>query len=987
MTPRSTASTQPTTIPETRVASGFVLVDERPVPLLKLSLQRYRHPSGAQHYHLASEDEHRAFNLAFGTLPDDSTGMPHILEHLVLCGSELYPVRDPFFMMIRRSLNTFMNAMTGGETTYYPFASQVDKDFQNLLTIYLDATFKPHLHPLDFAQEGWRLEPKDAADRDPDASGWQFKGVVYNEMKGAMGNTEALMSEALDRILLPDTPFRHNSGGDPAVIPELSHADLVAFHARHYAAANACFVTYGRLDLADLHARFEPYLAHRTGQPLPPLVAQAPIRPPAAVDVPVPLQEGQDPRDLSLARLAWVWGDCSTLSEQLLGELFDQLLLGHAGAPLRLALESSGLGRALGWSGFSTTGRNGVVSAALKGMDPARYDELPPLVEGVLAELAEQGFPDEEVAAALHQLELSRRTISGDRFPFGLELTFRVVEAWRSDEDPLGYLDMEAALESLRERVATPGFWQTLIRKRLLDNPHRSFLRARPEPGYNADQAAAEQRRLDARVAALDTGQREALLRSAEDLAQRQASQDDVSVLPDLALSDVPSERRWAQGRPATPGLSIFETGTNGILHQVVTLPLTGLSAEDVALLPLLTRAIGELGVGRLDYRQQAARLNALCGGVSAWTDLRGRPDDLGRMRGRLLLEISGLARRESEWSGILAETLSEQRFDEHDRLRELLEQSLAGLQQRVSWSGNSLALSAAARGFGGPAGLSHQLGGLGRLAWLKAFEQEARADAGRVTALAERLAKLLAHLRGGSVRLALIGDAAAEPAIQASLLRAWEGWALDPAEQPEESVLPTREASTVEATAYTTASQVSYCALAFPTVPMEHPDSAPLAVAARYLTNNFLHGHLREQGGAYGGSASFASQSGLFGLTSYRDPRLADTFADMRAGLAWLAEAEDDAQLLKEAILGVIGSVDRPASPSGEARHRFEADLFGFGPERVNAWRQQVLATRGEDLHRVAARWLPAEGGVAAVVTGDSLIEASGLGWPREAI
>lgn len=987
MTSRSAPSPLPAAIPSARDGSRFTLVDDRPVPLLKLSLQHYRHPSGAQHFHLASDDEHRAFNLAFGTLPDDSTGMPHILEHLVLCGSERYPVRDPFFMMIRRSLNTFMNAMTGGETTYYPFSSQVEKDFQNLLSIYLDATFKPHLYPLDFAQEGWRLEPKDATDRDPDASGWQFKGVVYNEMKGAMGNTEALMSEALAQTLLPDTPFRHNSGGDPAVIPELSHAELVAFHARHYAAANACFVTYGRLDPADLQARFEPYLAHRPGQALPPLQAQAPVRPPASVDVPVPLQEGQDPRDVSQARLAWVWGDCSELSEQLLGELFDQLLLGHAGAPLRLALESSGLGRALGWSGFTTTGRNGIVSASLKGMDPARYDALPPLVEGVLAELSEQGFPDEEVEAALHQLELSRRTISGDRFPFGLELTFRVVEAWRGDEDPLGYLDMEAALETLRERVAAPGFWQALIRERLLDNPHRSFLRARPDPGYNADQAAAEQRRLDARVAALDASQREALLRSAEDLARRQASQDDDSVLPDLELSDVPSERRWAQGERLRPGLSIFETGTNGILHQVVTLPLDGLDAADVALLPLLTRAIGELGVGRLDYRQQAARLNAICGGVSAWTDLRGRPDDLGRMQGRLLLEVSGLARREAEWTGILAETLSAQRFDEHDRLRELLEQSLAGLQQRVGWSGNSLALSAAARGFGGPAGLSHELSGLGRLAWLKGFEQAARTDAGQVAALAEQLASLLARLRGGPLRLALIGDAAADPATQASLLRAWEGWTLDEVEPPREASLPTPAVSAVEATAFTTASQVSYCALAFPTVPMAHPDSAPLAVAARYLTHNFLHGHLREQGGAYGGSASFSSQSGLFGLTSYRDPRLADTYRDMRAGLAWLAEAEDDAQLLKEAILGVMGSIDRPASPSGEARHRFVADLFGFGPERVNAWRQRVLATRGEDLRRVAARWLPADGGVAAVVTGDSLIEASGLAWPRQAI
>lgn len=991
--------------------SGFQLVSDRPVPLLNLNLQHYRHPSGAVHFHLANEDEHRAFNLAFRTLPDDSTGLPHILEHLALCGSDRFPVRDPFFMMIRRSLNTFMNAMTGSDMTYYPFASQVEKDFFNLLSIYLDATFAPRLEALDFAQEGWRLEPKDAADADPRPADWQFKGVVYNEMKGARGNTDALVFEAMGQSLAPDTPYRFDSGGDPEVIPELVHADLVDFHARHYAAANACFVTYGRLDPIDLQARFAPYLAAQPGESasLPPLQAQLDV--PQSVEVPVPLESGQDPRDVSLVRLAWLWGESSSLRESLLGELLDMLLLGHAGAPLRLALESSGLGRALAWSGFHSIGRNGMFSAGLKGVDPKDHDALPPLVLQVLEGIAGEGFAEGEVEAALHQLELGRRNISGDRFPFGLELAMRTVEAWRTGEDALGFLDMESALEELRRDALAPGFWQSMIRQRLLENPHRVFLRAQPDPDFNQAQNEAEQKRLDARVAAMDAGERERLLRAAADLAKRQAQLDDPSVLPDLELSDVPAVLRWAEPEAADAGLCRFDMGTNGILHQLVALPLGGLDAEEVMLLPLLTRAIGELGVGKLDYRQQAARLNAICGGIGAWSDLRGRPDELGRMQGWLFLEVSGLARRESEWAGLLSETLLQQRFDEQDRLRELLEQSLAGLQQRVNHSGHEMAQTAAARGFGGAAGLSHELGGLGRLAWLKAFERGARADASSIADLGQRLEALLVKIRQAPLRLALIGDAVAEPAVLTNLDRAWEGFerqsgapdqapagngsheALDSGSGGASSsaagaaTIPAPAAFDTRPLAYTTATQVNYCALAFATVPHAHPDSAALAVAARYLSNNFLHGRLREQGGAYGGRAGFGSQSGLFGLTSYRDPRLAATFADMREGLGWMKTAEDDGRLLKEAILGVIGGMDRPASPSGEGRRRFVADLFDFGPERINDYRQRVLATTSEELRRVTADWLPADGGSAAVITSEAMIAASGLDWEREAI
>jgi hypothetical protein len=322
------------------IASSFSLVDRRPVPALGVEVSRYRHPCGAEHWHLGSADEHRAFAVAFRTPPSDSTGLPHILEHTTLCGSRRYPVRDPFFQMLRRSLQTFMNAMTFPDLTAYPFASQVPKDFDNLLAVYLDAVFAPNLHPLDFAQEGHRLEP--------DGTAWARKGVVYNEMKGAMDSTDAQMEAARERFLLADTIYRHNSGGEPSDIPRLTHRDLVDFHRRCYRPANACFITYGNADPARLHAAFAAYIGDDAGAALPPPTASRLAGPFADIDVPVPLAEGQDPLDATSVMLTWVQGDTADLDEVLAAELVDRLLLGHAGAPLRRALEGRGRGRSTG---------------------------------------------------------------------------------------------------------------------------------------------------------------------------------------------------------------------------------------------------------------------------------------------------------------------------------------------------------------------------------------------------------------------------------------------------------------------------------------------------------------------------------------------------------------------------------------------------------------------------------------------------------------
>jgi presequence protease len=950
----------------------FSCISRHPVPSLGLTLETWQHPCGAQHLHLACADEHRAFTVAFRTPPADSTGLPHILEHTTLCGSAKFPVRDPFFNMLRRSLQTFMNAMTFPDLTAYPFATQVPKDWRNLLAVYLDAVFAPVLHPLDFAQEGHRLAPK------ADGRGWERQGVVFNEMKGAMDATDAQLEAVSASLLLPGTIYAHNSGGDPAVIPQLTHADLVAFHRRCYCPANAVFITYGNAPATELHALLVPYLA-QPGVALPPPAVQPPLTSAQVADVPVPWAEGQDAHDVSATGTTWVWGDVADIDEVLTCELIDRLLLGHAGAPLRRALESADLGRSVAGSGYSAGYRNGMFTIELDGMDPADYAKLPPLVADVLAGIARDGVPAAEIAAALHQVELTRREIHGDHYPYGLELCFRVLTPWNLGVEPLPFLDQGPAIERLKARASVPGWLTGEISRRFIANPHRLTLHAIPDHQWHARRQQAEDAQTAAAVAACDPAGLGELRATAAALAARQAAKDDPGILPDLDLADIPAQRHWVAGTADAqrPGLTVFNAGSNGLLHLVAALPLPALSPEELDLLPLASQCIGSLGVGGRDYAAWAAHLTAVAGGLAAWTDVSCDPDDSGSARGFLFAEVRGLASKQSEFLPLLRQALAQIRTDEHDRLAELVDQAVSRAQDRVTSGGSQLAARAAMRSFGSAAGLAHGMSGLGRLAWLKATAAEIEADG--PGGLAERLRRLLAKLAGIDGRLALIGDAVDRADVLATARAAW------PTTCASARPFTAPAATSGSPTAFTTATAVNYCALAFPVVPLGHGDAAALSVAGRLLTHQVLHPKLREQGGAYGGGASYQGGSGVFSLTSYRDPRLEATYADMRDALHWLRACPEDPRLLKEAVLGVIASLDAPGSPVGECRSRFSGDLKGTGPARLDAFRAAILRVTAADIRAAAERNLPPDGGVSAVICGPEA--ATRLGWQQVAI
>ncbi|WP_027330955.1 insulinase family protein [Marinimicrobium agarilyticum] len=953
---------------------AFEHLRNQTIDALNLRVEEYRHKkTGAQHIHLASDNPENVFLVALRTVPEDSRGVAHILEHTALCGSEKYPVRDPFFMMIRRSLNTFMNAFTSPDWTAYPFASQNRKDFDNLLDVYLDAVFFSKLDELDFAQEGHRLEFKEP---DNPQSPLTYKGVVFNEMKGAMSSVPAQLWQSLCRYLYPTTTYHHNSGGDPEHIPDLTYEQLLDFYRTHYHPSNAIFMTYGDIPAVEHQRTFEEKALHRFER-LDEVIAvgeekryHAPIR----VEEAYALEEGEDPSHKTHVVMGWLLGNITDLDQTLETQLLTSVLLDNSASPLLHALETSELGQAPSpLCGMDDSQYELAFGCGLEGCQLESVPAVEKLILDTLQKVADEGVPQELLDSALHQLELQQREVGGDGFPYGLQLIMNCLPAATHRADPIALLDLDTALVKLREKVKDPDFIPRLVRQWLLENPHRLRLTLRPDSLFSKHAQEAEQQRLRTIESQLTDDDRQRIVERAKALQERQEAKDDDSILPKVGLDDIPKTMSYVEGsreplddrNPASAPLRRYGAGTNGLVYQQITCKLPALDEEEQPLLPLYCNALTEVGIDGRDYLEAQRWQASAVGGITASATVRGATDDVQNIDAYFSLGSKALNRNTGAMNELLRATLTEPRFDELNRLKELVSQMRARREQSITGSGHSLAMLAAGAGMAPSARLTHRLGGLEGIAHLKRLDQELK-DPEALKAYAARLGNLHARIQAAPREFLLVGEPHELDPLRETLQHHW----------PAEPAGPDFQAFGLAAVQETvregwlTNTQVNFCAQAYPTVPSEHPDAAALTVLAGFLRNGYLHRTIREQGGAYGGGASQENNIAAFRFFSYRDPRLADTLKDFEAAVDWLLSSEHEWQPLEEAILGVMSSLDKPASPAGEARQTYQAELFGRTRKKRETFRNRVLGVTLADIQRVANDYLRPERASTAVVS-----------------
>jgi len=962
---------------------AYEIVRIVPLENLAATMVELQHPgTGARHIHLATKDKENTFAVAFKTVPADSTGVAHILEHTVLCGSAKFPVRDPFFSMLKRSLSTFMNAFTASDWTMYPFATQNRKDFYNLLDVYLDATFFPKIEELSFKQEGHRLESVDGGEMGDGNTRLAFKGVVYNEMKGAMSAPNQVMGQSLLSSLFPDTTYRFNSGGDPKHIPDLTHAQLVAFHRQHYHPSNAYFYTYGHLPLADHLAFIESKVLSNFTKidPGTAVPSQPRWQAPREAAFPFMLGKSEDPDKKYQACQAWLCTEITDTFEVLVLALLEQILAGNPASPLRKALIDAGLGSALSdYSGFDADNRDTVFNMGLKDVRAEDSGAVEKIIFTVLTDLVEKGIDKPLIDAAIHQLEFHRKEVRNTPYPQGLRLFMSVCATWLHGGQPERILQLDEDLAKIRAAVEAGPFFEGRIRRYLLDNPHRVKLLLTPDHDMETREQAREAKVLGEIRATLSDEDLNRIAADAAALVRLQEAEEDIDVLPTLELADIPPDmvRVAPSDVLETAPAVAYNQPTAGILYFTSALDARGIDAELLPLVPIFAYTLPKVGTRQSSYVEMARRVDLTTGGLGLSAHARTTFVEQGECLPFVSFNAKCLNRNQAGMFAILNEMVADYSFDDHERLKSLLFEYRAGLEAMVLQNGHRLAISLASRGFSPTGLLSEKWSGIHQLRTIKEITADAT-DTG-VAALADKLDKVgKALFRTGNLQMALIGD---DQALGTAVdLAVGINTSLGSQDADAAQFQPAAASDGLIREGWSTASAVSYVASVFPAVRMAHPDAPVLSVTAKLLRSMFLHREIREKGGAYGGFAVYNSEEGLFGYGSYRDPRLLGTLAVYRKAADFVRSGDYRQEDIKEAILQVCSEIDKPDPPGAAARKAFYRNLVNLTDEARQEYKTRLLAVTREDVMAAGETYFngSTEKSAVAVISGEDKLAAA---------
>ncbi|HEY8839437.1 MAG TPA: insulinase family protein [Candidatus Dormibacteraeota bacterium] len=956
---------------------GYTILRKERLDRLGSYLELEHERTGARHLHVECPDDNNSFAVFFPTVPKDSTGVAHILEHVVLAGSHKFPVRDPFFSMTRRSLATFMNAFTSADWTMYPFSTRNKKDFNNLLEVYLDATFFPRLDEDSFKQEGIRFEFEDPADPN---SGLRYKGVVYNEMKGALASPQAAVQKIVGEALFPGLTYAHISGGDPEHIPDLTWEQLRKFHAVHYHPSNAYFYTYGDQNLEEtLEAIEENALKHFNKIEVDTSIPDVKrYKKPVKATEPYPATKGEDNTRKAQALVAWVTVHTGDSFQLLAMKVLAEVLLGNAASPLRKALIDSKLGTAMAdGSGLQDDYRETVFGAGLKDIALEDAEKVERVVLDTLERVAKDGVDQTQVDAAIHHLEFEKRERSNAGFPYSLKVLFTALAPYYYGGDPYDALNFDSDLARLELDRKRGRFFQNLIQAELLDNTHRGLLTVVPDTELEEQKRKRELERLAKIEASLTEADKARIVAEALRLKQEQDAKQDLSTLPTLELTDIPMKFEDVPSRDATLGaarVEFFPQPTNGVTYIDIRSDFSALTQDEKDLLPLFGRVLTQAGAAGQDYVEIAKRIASYTGGVGAAAQvqpLAAREDYLQSF----MVSGKALDRNAKPFIDLLTDLTAHLEI-ETGRLKEIIAETTTRLESSLANLGFQFAILLAQSKLNSEGAMNDRLQGIGMLHVMRNL---AKLDDTELRDLVTKLDAIRNKLfRSDSIEVVVTCEDSMVETLKAHLAdfvtalprpqdgAAGKGVAIKPP-----PLDPVREARTAPL-------PVAFNVRTFKTVRYQHPDAPVLLVLANYVRDTFLHKELREKGGAYGAYAQANTGGGNFYLGSYRDPNVIRTYDTYDRAVRWVIDSDIDAEALKEAILGACGDVDPLESPDIKGRREAINRLTGFTRAEREKFKQRLLNTTAADLQRVAKSYLEQPRPIQATVAGADLIEAA---------
>lgn len=921
-------------------------------------------PTGARIIHIANDDPENLFCLSFQTIPSSSNGVAHILEHTVLCGSEKFPVKDPFFAMTRRSLNTYMNALTGQDFTCYPASSQVEKDFYNLLEVYLDAVFHPELKDVSFLQEGHRLEFVDP--KNPKGP-VQFQGVVYNEMKGAMSSIESRLWEALSKHLTPDLTYAHNSGGNPKEIPSLTYQELIEFHREFYHPSRCLFFFYGNLPLARHLDFIEPELAKaKKLPPIPPLPKQKRFETPLVISDRYPINEQESTDKKTQIVFSWLTTSIANQEEILALSILESILTDTDAAPLTKALLKSGLCTQVD-SSLDVEMSEIPWIITCKGCDEKDADKLQKILFDTLKKVS---FSTAEIEASLHQAEFRRTEIGAEGIPFGLTLFMRAALIKQHGSESENALLIHSLFSDLRARLKDPTYLPNLLKKYLIKNTHFVRLTLKPDPHLGKEELEEEQKRLKEIRSRLTEAEEKQIEKQSAKLAayQEEVENQSLDCLPKVTLRDVPLHAR---------DFPLIDKGTalqhacftNQILYADLIFELPELKIEELPLLSLFSKLLSELGCGGRDYEKNLAYQQAYIGGFDASLALHVTQDNPNICRPTFSLRGQALYRNAEKLFHLFSDYITTIDLTDQERIQEWLSQHATEQQERLTRAAMNYAIQTSLSGLSTPSFVYDQWHGLpyyhSVLKWAKKcdrkFVDSLKAIAAKVLGL-ENYHLILTcdeeqylHLEKNHFYDLKIPNKSYTP---------WKGDYSPPKIEPQARFI---------------AAPVAFTSLGMRTIAYNDLDSALLLISTELMENLILHKEIREKGGAYGSGASYAPSSGNFHFYSYRDPHLKNSVDVFHKARQKISDKGFNERELEEAKLGVLQTLDAPIPPGSRAMVAYAWKRAGRTYALREEFRQKVLSATREEVAAAVSKHLLNKEGTLVSFLGKELFDKEG--------
>ncbi|MBM9536691.1 insulinase family protein [Desulfobulbus alkaliphilus] len=929
---------------------GFLLEQKAYIDEIHSTVFLFTHTVlGCQAVAIKNQDANKTFCVSFLTVPEDSTGVAHILEHSVLMGSKKYPIRDVFGEINKGGLMTFLNAMTGSDTTWYPFATRNLKEYFNIMDVYCDVTFHPLLLQSTFEQEGWHYHLENIDDP------VQYTGVVFNEMKGAYSDPIRALFHHTFRGLMPNSTYAHESGGSPRHIPDLSYEQFLAFHRSHYHPANSTFFFYGDAPLDQELAYIQEHILRHYPTPVPRAIIREGdnLEEPLFIEESYPVQPGSSTKQKTFVAISSAVGTVHDRKLSASFQIIANILYNSDGSPLKKAIINAALCKDFGGLFLSNSSLKTLIITYLVGTDPDKRDHFLALYKATLTRMVEAGLDKDLVLSELNKYEFTVRE-EMNKAQRGLDLIGKALPAMKHGMDPFQALQMDALLAEIRREATENGYFEQLIRTHVLNNPATVTVALVPDPKKMVIQQQEEQNKLETFAQTLDAVGRQRLVEHTRELMALQTIKNtstDLHCLPRLSLEDLDPQPPFHAVQPshlAGVELLINDLETNGICYLDFGLDCSMLPAGLLPYLDLFATILTEIGTQEKDYMQFAKAINRCTGDFSHSFQVYLRADDRNKVRPILWLHMKALSSHLDEALALLTEVLASVSFSDREHIEEIVQREFAWAEHAAQSEGYTLASTRAFSHLSRAGAYNEYVHGIHAYQHLKDLAGTYQQREETFLAALEHIRNLL--FRQAGVIVAITGEDGDIRRFQnlgASVIKTLPAPPLEHV-QPQFTVAPARQA-------FTTSADVVYNVQSCPLFADPAGYNGSFEVLRTWLSRDYLWNTVRQMGGAYGCFVQFNHLSGNFGMVSYRDPQVRKTY-EAYAALPNLVKTLDlSTEVLHQLLIGAYSSCtphQGPASRGAAARNDYLSGITTtFKQKRI----EEILTTSIHDLRRFA--------------------------------